>query len=146
MSRHNLTRRGFLKLAGATGAAGIAGITGLPSPLKVFANSNKKSEMFLSYDRGVLSPSFCEMCFWNCGVNVYTRGNRIHKLEGNKLNPNNHGHLCAKGNAGIDSTYDADRVQFPVIRVGKRGEGKFKQVSWEEAYQYVFDKLDPLIR
>ncbi len=145
MSRHNITRRGFLKLAGATSVAGVAGITGLPSPLRASVTEAEKSSMFLRYDRGVLSPSFCEMCFWNCGVNVYTRKGRIHKLEGNALNPNNHGRLCAKGNSGIDSTYDADRVQFPVIRTGKRGEGKFKKVSWDEAYQYVYDKLNPLI-
>ncbi|WP_331774841.1 molybdopterin-dependent oxidoreductase [Sulfurospirillum sp. 1612] len=146
MSRHNLTRRGFLKLAGATGVAASAGITGIPSPLKAAQSNDAKSEMFLHYDRGVQSPSFCEMCFWNCGLNVYTRNGRIHKLEGNPLNPNSNGHLCAKGNSGIDSTYDADRIQHPLIRVGKRGEGKFKKVSWEEASQYVFDKLSPLMK
>ncbi len=145
MNRHSMTRRGFLKLAGATGIASTAAFTGLPSPLKTSKTNEQKSKTFLHYYRGVLSPSFCEMCFWNCGVNVYTRNGKIHKLEGNKLNPNNHGHLCAKGNAGIDSTYDADRIQFPVIRIGKRGEGKFKKVSWDEAYQYVYDKLNPLI-
>ena len=146
MSRHSMTRRGFLKLAGATGVAGVVGMTGLPSPLKASVTEEQKSSLFLKYDRGVLSPSFCEMCFWNCGVNVYTRKGKIHKLEGNILNPNNRGHLCAKGNAGIDSTYDADRVQFPVIRVGKRGEGKFRKASWDEAYQYIYDKLNPLIK
>ncbi len=146
MSRHHISRRGFLKLAGASSIAITAGVTGFPSPLRASMTQKQKSESFLIYDRGVLSPSFCEMCFWNCGVNVYTRQGRIHKLEGNELNPNNHGHLCAKGNSGIDSTYDSDRVQFPVIRVGKRGEGKFKKVSWEEAYQFVYDKLNPLMK
>ncbi len=146
MSRHNITRRGFLKLAGATSIAGVTGVTGFPSPLHASMSESEKSSMFLKYDRGVLSPSFCEMCFWNCGVDVYTREGKIHKLEGNKFNPNNNGHLCAKGNSGIESTYDADRVQFPLIRTGKRGEGKFKKVSWDEAYQYIFDKLEPLIK
>jgi len=147
MSRHNINRRGFLKLAGVSGIAATAGMTGLPSPLK--ANAKKeaiKGARFLKYDRGVHSASFCEMCFWNCGVDVYTRDGIIHKLEGNKLNPNNRGHICAKGNAGIQSTYDPDRIQSPLIRTGKRGEGKFKKVSWEEAYSYVFDKLDPLVK
>ncbi|NOX14876.1 MAG: molybdopterin-dependent oxidoreductase [Epsilonproteobacteria bacterium] len=146
MSRHNISRRGFLKLATASSVAITAGITGLPSPLRASSKKEvKKGARFLKYDRGVKTTNFCEMCFWNCGVNVYTRNGVIHKLEGNKLNPNNRGHLCAKGNAGIQSTYDADRVQSPLIRTGNRGEGKFKKVSWEEAYKYVHKKLNPLI-
>jgi len=146
MSRLKINRRGFLKLASATGVAGVAGITGLPSPLKAASTKDQKSARFLKYDRGVLSPSFCEMCFWNCGVNVYTRNGKIHKLEGNRLNPNNKGHLCAKGNAGIQSTYDKDRIQSPLKRVGKRGEGKFKKISWDEAFELVHTKLNPLIQ
>ena len=146
MGRHNISRRGFLKLAGASSVAITAGITGLPSPLKASAAQEAtRGARFLKYDRGVKTPSFCEMCFWNCGVDTYTRNGVIHKLEGNKLNPNNRGHLCAKGNAGIQSTYDADRIQSPLIRTGKRGEGKFKKVSWEEAYKYVYEKLNPLV-
>ncbi len=147
MSRYSINRRGFLKLAGASSVAITAGMTGLPSPLKASAKEEaKRGARFLKYDRGVHTPSFCEMCFWNCGVDVYTRDGRVHKLEGNKLNPNNRGHLCAKGNAGIQSTYDPDRVKSPLIRTGKRGEGKFKKVSWDEAYQYVYDKLNPLVK
>ncbi len=144
---HKIDRRGFLKLAGVSTVATTATITGLPSPLKGSKEQEAtKGSRFLQYDRGVHSPSFCEMCFWNCGVDVYTRKGKIHKLEGNKLNPNNRGHLCAKGNAGIVSTYDPDRIQSPLIRTGKRGEGKFKKVTWEEAYQYVYDKLNPIIK
>ena len=147
MRRHKIDRRGFLKLAGVTGVATTAGLTGLPSPLKASTEQEaKKGARFLKYDRGVHSPNFCEMCFWNCGVDVYTRDGKIHKLEGNKLNPNNSGHLCAKGNAGIVSTYDPDRIKSPLIRTGKRGEGKFKKVTWEEAYKYVHEKLNPLIK
>ncbi len=147
MSRHSIDRRGFLKLAGVSSVAVGAGLSGLPSPLKASKEQeSKKGARFLKYDRGVKSQNFCEMCFWNCGVNVYTRGNKIHKLEGNRLNPNNRGHLCAKGNAGIQSTYDPQRIQSPLIRVGKRGEGKFKKVSWDEAYDYVYQKLNPVIK
>ncbi len=143
MSRLKISRRGFLKLAGASSVAFGAGLSGIPSPLK--ASTQKRGERFLHYDRGERSQNFCEMCFWNCGVDAYVRDGKIHKLEGNKLNPNNRGHLCAKGNAGIASTYDPDRIQYPLIRTGKRGEGKFKKVSWEEAYKYVHQKLNPLV-
>ena len=146
MRGNKINRRGFLKLAGVSGIAFGAASTGIPSPLKASAKQKEaRGKRFLSYDRGVKSASFCEMCFWNCGVDVYTRNGKIHKLEGNALNPNNRGHLCAKGNAGIQSTYDPDRIKSPLIRTGERGKGEFKKVSWEEAYDYVHKKLNPVI-
>ena len=146
MRSNSINRRGFLKLAGVSGIAFGAASTGVPSPLKASAKQKEtRGARFLSYERGEKTHNFCEMCFWNCGVDVYTRNGKIHKLEGNKLNPNNRGHLCAKGNAGIQSTYDPDRIQFPLIRTGERGKGEFKKVSWEEAYEYVHQKLNPII-
>ena len=126
MKNTEITRRGFLKIAGGTSAISGASVLGLPTPLQA---AEKKGSRFLRYARGEYTPSYCEMCFWKCGVDAYTVNGVLRKLEGNKLNPNNLGHLCAKGNAGIHSTYDPDRVQYPMLRVGKRGEGKWKKIS-----------------
>ncbi len=52
--------------------------------------------------------------------------------------------LCPRGNAGIQALYDPDRLKTPLIRVGEKGEGKFKQVSWEEAYDAIL-KWDRLV-
>jgi thiosulfate reductase/polysulfide reductase chain A len=146
MRKLTFDRRGFLKLAGVSTVAFGAATTGLPSPLQATEKEKAtRGARFLHYDRGVETHSFCEMCFWNCGVNVYTRNGKIHKLEGNPLHPNNRGHLCAKGNAGILSTYDPDRIKGPLIRTGKRGEGAFKQVSWKEAFDEVHKRLAPLL-
>lgn len=93
------------------------------------------------YSKGKIAHTFCEMCFWNCGVVAHTKNGVVHKLEGNPLNPNNRGHLCAKGNSGIYSLYDPNRLKFPLIRTGKRGEGKFKKASWDEAFDYIGEKL-----
>ena len=49
--------------------------------------------------------------------------------------------LCPKGNSGIQALYDPDRLKYPLIRLGKRGEGKFKRVTWDEAYTYIEKKL-----
>jgi thiosulfate reductase/polysulfide reductase chain A len=45
--------------------------------------------------------------------------------------------LCARGQSGIMTTYDPDRVTTPLIRVGARGEGKFRRASWDEALDLV---------
>ena len=35
--------------------------------------------------------------------------------------------------AGINQLYDPDRILYPMKRVGKRGEGRWKRITWEEA-------------
>lgn len=145
MRNFKLSRRGFLKMASATGVAATAGISGLPSPLRANQKESETLQNALNYRRGDKTTNFCEMCFWNCGVDAYTVNGRVKKLEGNKDNPNNTGNLCAKGNAGIASTYDTDRVKYPLKRVGKRGEGKWKRISWKEAYKEIYKKLNPII-
>lgn len=106
MRNLELSRRNFLKIAGATGVAGSAGLLGVPSPLKAFQSKEKSDAGHLmTFSRGTYSPNYCEMCFWNCGLDVYTKDGKIIKIEGNKANPNNLGRICAKGNAGIYSTY-----------------------------------------
>ena len=45
--------------------------------------------------------------------------------------------LCPRGQAGLGLTYDPDRIKFPMMRVGERGSGKWKRVTWEQALDYV---------
>jgi thiosulfate reductase/polysulfide reductase chain A len=47
--------------------------------------------------------------------------------------------LCPRGVAGVHALYDPDRLKYPLIRVGKRGEGKFKRVTWDEAYEAILN-------
>ena len=66
------------------------------------------------------------------------------KLEGNIEHPNTRGKLCAKGNSGFLHIYVPDRITQPLLRVGKRGEGKWKRISWEEALTELGGKLKEL--
>lgn len=51
---------------------------------------------------------------------------------------------CLKGQAGIQTAYDAYRVQKPLKRVGKRGSGVWKTISWEEAYKEILEGSNEL--
>jgi thiosulfate reductase/polysulfide reductase chain A len=82
-------------------------------------------------------PTLCEMCVWRCGVLARVEEGRVVKLEGNPEHPHSKGKLCARGQSGLMNTYDPDRVLFPLVRVGKRGEGKFRRASWEEALDTI---------
>jgi len=78
-------------------------------------------------------PTMCEMCVWRCGVRAKVVDGRVVKLEGNPDHPHSKGKLCARGQSGLMNTYDPDRVLTPLVRVGKRGEGKFRRATWDEA-------------
>ena len=75
----------------------------------------------------------CYMCACRCGIKVHLRDGRIRYIEGNKRHPVNRGVLCAKGSAGIMQHYSPARLSAPLLRVGERGAGEFKEISWTEA-------------
>ena len=75
----------------------------------------------------------CYMCACRCGINVHLKDGRIRYIEGNRDHPVNRGVLCAKGSAGIMQHYSPARLSKPLLRVGERGAGEFKEIEWEEA-------------
>ncbi|HSE36009.1 MAG TPA: molybdopterin-dependent oxidoreductase, partial [Blastocatellia bacterium] len=85
--------------------------------------------------------STCGMCPAGCGIIVRTREHKANKIEGNPLHPVNRGALCARGQAGLEVLYNPDRIKGPLKRVGQRGEGKWEEISWEEAIRTLADKL-----
>ena len=79
----------------------------------------------------------CYMCACRCGIKVHLQDGRIRYIEGNRNHPVNRGVLCAKGSAGIMHQYSPARLTKPLIRVGERGSGEFREVEWEEALALV---------
>jgi anaerobic selenocysteine-containing dehydrogenase len=75
----------------------------------------------------------CYMCACRCGIKVHLRDGRIRYIEGNRNHPVNRGVLCAKGSAGIMQHYSPARLSQPLLRVGDRGRGEFKEITWDEA-------------
>ncbi len=86
-------------------------------------------------------PYLCNVCRNKCAGFARVENNTITKLDPNPYFPKSRNMLCPKGNAGIQKVYDPDRLKYPLIRIGKRGEGKYKRVTWDEAYEYIKDKL-----
>lgn len=126
-----VSRRSFLKCAAFTmGGTVLAG-----SPFV------KATSMMAGPDVRYV-PSYCEMCFWRCGLIAKVQDDKVVKLEGNALHPQSRGRLCAKGQAGIGLLYDKDRLKSPMIRAGERGDGKYRKVSWDEAYAYIAERLE----
>ena len=85
----------------------------------------------------------CYMCACRCGIKVWTLDGRIRYIQGNPDHPVNRGVLCAKGSAGIMQHYSPARLTRPLLRVGERGKGEFKEISWDEALEIATSWLAP---
>ncbi len=75
----------------------------------------------------------CYMCACRCGIKVHLKDGRIRYIEGNRDHPVNRGVICGKGAAGIMQHYAPSRLRAPLLRVGPRGSGEYKEIGWEEA-------------
>ncbi len=75
----------------------------------------------------------CYMCACRCGIRVHLKDGRVTYIDGNPVHPVNKGVICGKGAAGIMQHYTPARLSKPLIRVGKRGSGDFREIEWEEA-------------
>ena len=73
------------------------------------------------------------MCACRCGIRVFLKDGKVRYIEGNRDHPVNKGVLCGKGAAGIMQHYSPARLQAPLLRVGPRGSGDFREISWDEA-------------
>jgi sulfite dehydrogenase (quinone) subunit SoeA len=103
---------------------------------KIAAPPHRSGEPLLEYSAPVgesVKTTTCYMCACRCGIRVHLKNDRIRYIEGNPDHPTNRGALCAKGSAGIMTQYSPARLTKPLLRVGNRGEGKFREIEWDEA-------------
>ena len=89
--------------------------------------------------------SACGMCSVRCPIMVETEDGSVSFIQGNPHDPGMAGGLCPRGGAGYALLMDEERPQAPMIRQGARGEGKWKTVTWDEALDYVADKLSAIM-
>ena len=81
----------------------------------------------------------CGMCQGGCQVHITLEEGKIVKVEPDKESPR--GRLCARGALAPKLLYGEVRLTRPLIRVGARGEGSFREASWEEALDIAAEKL-----
>lgn len=86
----------------------------------------------------------CYMCACRCGINVHLKDGKVSYIEGNRDHPVNEGVLCAKGSAGIMQVNAPSRLRAPLKRVGPRGSGEFREISWDEALETAVGLLKPI--
>lgn len=132
------SRRDFIKISGL-GLGGVA--IGGNAAVKVAKNTfNKKG---LTPDiSATRTPTYCEVCFWKCAGWVHKNDKgHIQKITGNHDDMHSNGRFCPRGTGGVGMYYDEDRLRTPLIREGERGSQRFREATWDEALEYVAEKM-----
>lgn len=134
----NLSRRRFLGISSCALATVVVGSQ--VKVLKALAMTGQVSEPTTMTSKDIFTS--CEMCVNKCGVIARVKNGVIHKLDPNPDYIKSRNMLCARGNAGTQAVYDPDRLKYPLIRVGERGEGKWRRASWDEALDLVMKNMN----
>ena len=79
-------------------------------------------------------------CHGGCGILVHVKDEKVIKVEGDPDHPWNQGRLCSRCLSMTQYMYHKDRLKKPLKRVGERGEGKFEEISWDEAFDLIENK------
>ncbi|HDK38642.1 MAG TPA: twin-arginine translocation signal domain-containing protein, partial [Thiolapillus brandeum] len=155
-----LNRRSFLKFTAGTGAAASLGMLGVS---KAAAAGNKdfaagksgRVEQFpyatslndINYgDAPSLRPdkvvrTGCAYCNSQCRVIAWVKDGRVVNLYGDPKDEVQDGRLCPKGQSLIQMGYNKYRITKPLKRVGPRGSGQYREISWNQALDEIAKKL-----
>ena len=80
-------------------------------------------------------------CPDTCSMLVTVEAGRATKIQGNPEMPFTEGTLCTKVSYYLERTYAADRLLYPMKRVGRKGEGRFRRITWDEALDEIAARL-----
>ncbi len=129
--RVEVSRRRFLQ--GSVALSILGGTAAVPTSL--FSSGGEEKPKGKNYT----VPTLCEMCVNKCAAIAQVENGVVKKLDPNPLFPKSKNMLCPRGVAGTLALYDPDRLKYPLVRIGKKGDGKYKRVTWDEAYDAILN-------
>lgn len=138
MALNQLSRRKFLQTSSLAGALAA---TDLALPFKALAAPGEKAE-----EEKVVWSACTVNCGSRCPLRMHVKDNRITYVETDNTgtetyNLDHQVRACLRGRSMRRRVYNPDRLKYPMKRVGKRGEGKFKRISWDEALTEIAQSL-----
>lgn len=99
-------------------------------------------QMALSYVSGACPLDCPDTCAWLVGVDD---SGRAVDMRGHPEHPITRGALCTKVSRYLERTYHPDRILHPLKRVGPKGSGQFKRITWEEALSDIAARLSDIV-
>ena len=138
-----VSRRNFLKLGAAAAAVTAAAGATLAAAKELPLKGGKDFSPRTGKARTAVA-SACWQCVTRCPNIGYVEDGKLVKVEGQPKSIRTEGKMCAKGQAGVNQLYDPDRILYPMRRVGRRGEGQWKRITWDEALGELTARLKAL--
>ncbi len=136
-----LNRRNFLKLGAAATTTVASGASLNVHAAKELPHWGNKDFSPATGKQRQAIPSACWQCVTRCANMGYVEDGRLVKIESNVNSIRTEGVMCAKGQAAVNHTYDPDRLLYPMQRVGERGSGQWKRISWNEALDMIAARM-----
>ncbi len=139
-----LSRRKLFQLGGAAAATGsLIGNASITTAKELPIKGGKDYSPVTGKARQAI-PTACWQCVTRCPVIGYVEDGRVVKVEPQPNSIRTEGTMCAKGQAGVNQVNDPDRILYPMRRVGKRGEGKWKRITWDQALTELAGRMKKL--
>jgi anaerobic selenocysteine-containing dehydrogenase len=76
-----------------------------------------------------------------CSLAVTVHRGKVVTIDGSQRHPTTGGFICAKVRKFGDRVYGPDRLLHPAVRKGRKGEGRFERVTWDEAFELIVDRM-----
>ncbi|HXD74584.1 MAG TPA: molybdopterin-dependent oxidoreductase [Vicinamibacterales bacterium] len=101
----------------------------------------RKPEPILGGPASVVETACPLDCPDSCSLAVTVQHGKVIKLDGSSKNPVTGNFICAKVRKFDQVAYGPDRLMYPAVRSGRKGQGAFERVSWEHALELVATKM-----
>lgn len=143
-----VSRRTFVQTSAIGGLAVAAGGVSLPFGA---ANAGDTAKQSASTDEKVVWSACTVNCGSRCPLRMHVVNGEIKYVETDNVGDDTYPEkqqvrACLRGRSMRRRVYNPDRLKYPMKRVGKRGEGKFKRITWEEAYDEIANNLKRIIK
>ena len=129
------SRRSFIKGAAALTAAGA--LVGCSPQAKNLEEKDPKKE---APEEQVFAGACRGNCAGGCFLNVHVRDGQVVRTTARDMPDTRYNRICARGLTHVGRIYSAERLHYPMKRVGERGEGNFERISWDEAIDTIVEK------
>ena len=129
-----ITRRTFVGGAAAMAALGVLGGCSATTAGKA-ADSG-----LVAVSDQVMSGVCRGGCATHCGLDVHVRDGQVVRTKAAQLSDPRYNRICSKGMTHAARVYSGERLQYPMRRIGERGEGEFERISWDEAIDEIAQK------
>ncbi|MCL9774468.1 DmsA/YnfE/YnfF family dimethyl sulfoxide reductase [Vibrio methylphosphonaticus] len=139
----SLTRRGFIKSSSVMG--GLAAATSAIS--LPFKSSKVQADDVIPSEEKVVWSACTVNCGSRCPLRMHVSDGEIKWVDADNTGSDDYAakdvqvRACLRGRSMRRRVYNPDRLKYPMKRVGKRGEGKFKRISWDEAYSEIANSI-----